>query len=62
MKTAMQQHLEWLKARMIVTEQMEKELLEQEKHQIINAHGIQMTGVNNHKCVTGEEYYNKTFK
>ena len=31
MKTAMQQHLEWLKARMVVTPQMEKELLEMEK-------------------------------
>ncbi len=62
MKTAMQQHLEWLKARMVVTEQMEQELLELEKRQIVNAHGIQMKGVNNHKCITGEQYYNETFK
>jgi hypothetical protein len=36
--------------------------LEKEKQQIINAHGIQMKGVNNHKCITGEQYYNETFK
>ncbi len=30
----MQQHLEWLKARMVVTEQMEQELLELEKTQL----------------------------
>jgi hypothetical protein len=36
MKTVMQQHLEWLKARIIVTEQMEQELLEQERQQIID--------------------------
>ena len=35
---------------------------EMEKKQIIWAHGIQMKGVNNHKCVTGEQYYNETFK
>ena len=37
-------------------------LLEKEKQQIINAHGVQMKGVNNHKCITGEEYYKETFK
>jgi hypothetical protein len=35
---------------------------EMEKKQIILAHGIQDTGVNNMKCVTGEQYYNETFK
>jgi hypothetical protein len=35
---------------------------EMEKQQIIWAHGIQMKGVNNHKCVTGEQYYKETFK
>jgi hypothetical protein len=35
---------------------------ELEKQQIINAHGIKMNGVNNHKCVDGEQYYNETFK
>jgi hypothetical protein len=33
-----------------------------EKKQIILAHGIKDTGVNNMKCVTGEQYYNETFK
>jgi hypothetical protein len=33
-----------------------------EKECIINAHGIQMKGVNNHKCITGEQYYKETFK
>ena len=36
--------------------------LEMEKQQIIHAHGIKMKGVNNHKCVTGEQYYNKTYE
>ena len=35
---------------------------EMEKRQIILAHGIKDTGVNNMKCVTGEQYYNETFK
>jgi hypothetical protein len=61
-QTAMQKHLEWLKGRMIVSLEMEKQLLEEEKQQIIWAHGIQMEGVNNHKCVTGEQYYNQTYK
>jgi len=37
-------------------------LLEKEKKQIILAHGIKDTGVNNMKCVTGEQYYKETFK
>ena len=36
--------------------------IQMEKKQIILAHGIQDTGVNNMKCVTGEQYYNETFK
>ena len=35
---------------------------EMEKRQIILAHGIKDTGVNNMKCVTGGQYYNETFK
>ena len=35
---------------------------EMEKKQIILAHGIKDIGVNNMKCVTGEQYYNETFK
>ena len=58
MKTAMQQHLEWLKARMVVTPQMEKELLEMEKEQIIKARqDIYVTG-----NLSAEQYYNQTFK
>ena len=58
MKTAMQQHLQWLKARMVVTEQMEQELLEQEKEQIIKARtDIYTTG-----NLSAEQYYNQTFK
>jgi hypothetical protein len=34
---------------------------EMEKGQIIHAHGIKMKGVNNHKCVTGEQYYKETY-
>lgn len=36
--------------------------LQMEKKQIILAHGIKDIGVNNMKCVTGEQYYNETFK
>ena len=32
------------------------------KSEIIWAHGIKMKGVNNHKCVSGEQYYNETFE
>ena len=35
---------------------------EMEEKQIILAHGIKDIGVNNMKCVTGEQYYNETFK
>ena len=31
------------------------------KSEIIWAHGIKMKGVNNLKCVSGEQYYNETF-
>ena len=31
------------------------------KQEIIWAHGVKMKGVNNHKCVSGEQYYNETF-
>ena len=33
-----------------------------DKQQIINAHGIKMKGVNDHKCVNGEQYYNENYK
>ena len=32
------------------------------KSEIVWAHGIKMKGVNNHKCVSGEQYYNETFQ
>lgn len=32
--TAMQKHLKWLKSRMVITPQMEQELIEQEKMQL----------------------------
>lgn len=56
MKTAMQQHLEWLKARMVVTPQMEDILLHEEKLQILNAHdaGLIQQG---HSV----DYYNQTY-
>ena len=37
MKTVMQEHLEWLKGRMYVSPQIENELLEREKQQVIEA-------------------------
>ncbi len=57
MKTAMQQHLEWLKARMVVTPQMEQELLDREMSQLMNAYD---TGLmeQSHSA----DYYNRTFK
>ena len=36
----MQEHIEWLKSRMEVTDQIEKELLKKEKEQIIDAYII----------------------
>ena len=46
----------------IITIESLKKAKSMEKEQIIWAHGIQMKGVNNHKCVTGEQYYSETFK
>ena len=53
----MQQHLEWLKARMVVTPLMEDILLHDEKIQIISAYdeGLMEQG-------NSVDYYNKTFK
>lgn len=36
MKTAMKNHLEWLKVRIVVTPEMEEALLHEEKQQIID--------------------------
>ena len=57
MKTAMQQHLEWLKARMVVTEQMEQELLDHEEQHIVEAYNAGLMEQGN-----SVDYYNKTFK
>ena len=59
MKTAMQQHLEWLKARMTVTPQMEQELLDREMNQLIDAF---IAGDVSKFNQTAEKYYNQTFK
>ena len=72
----MQEHIEWLKSTIEIAEEQSPILvnalklclndatqrLEMERKQIIWAHGIQTKGVNDHKCVTGEQYYNETFK
>jgi hypothetical protein len=63
MKTAMQELYDWVEQRdFYISKEWLKVLLEKEKQQIINAHGVQMKGVNNHKCITGEQYYKETFK
>ena len=59
MKTAMQQHLEWLKARMTITPLMEKELLDQEMSQLIDAF---IAGDVSKFNETAEKYYNQIFK
>ena len=38
-----------------------QECQEMHKSEIVWAHGIKMKGVNNLKCVSGEQYYNETF-
>ena len=40
---------------------IEEQATAMHKSEIIWAHGIKMKGVNNHKCVSGEQYYNETF-
>jgi len=61
--------VEWIISKLPMVNDKEPylaELIEQakemERQQIIDAHGIKMKGVNNHKCVDGEQYYNETFK
>jgi hypothetical protein len=65
MKTAVKWLIDELELDMFATDE-EMEIIikakEMEKKQIILAHGIKDTGVNNMKCVTGEQYYNETFK
>jgi hypothetical protein len=58
-QTIMQKHLEWLKARMVITK-MEIQLLEEEKQQIIDAFdGFPLSTRNSQN---GEEYYTETYK
>ena len=58
----MQDHIEWIKARMVVSKQMEKSLLEKEKQQIIDAY---ITSMRNERdlltIMSAEDYYNKTY-
>jgi hypothetical protein len=62
-QTAMQKHLEWLKGRMIVSPQMESQLLEEEKEQIIIAYETAMeTDIYNEPLKVGKQYYNQTYK
>jgi hypothetical protein len=62
-QTAMQKHIEWLKGRMIVSPQMEKQLLEEEKQQIIDAYETAMeTDIYNEPLKVGKQYYNQTYK
>lgn len=62
MRTTMQDHIEWLKAKMVVSKQMEKSLLEKEKQQIIDAY---ITSMRNERdlltIMSAEDYYNKTY-
>jgi PIN domain nuclease of toxin-antitoxin system len=41
--------------------QLKEKAKEMHKSEIVWAHGIKMKGVNNLKCVSGEQYYNETF-
>jgi hypothetical protein len=62
-QTAMQKHLEWLKGRMVVSPQMESQLLEEEKQQIIDAYETAMeTDIYNEPLKVGKQYYNETYK
>ena len=56
-KTVMQSHLEWLKRRCLITPQVEAELLEAEKQQIMDAYN---DGYG--RFESGEQYYNLKFK
>ncbi len=66
MKTQMQKHLEWLKSRIVVTPQMEQELLEQEKEQILCAFSEGLNFPKDkailytfNKSLIAENYYNE---
>ena len=58
-KTVMQKHLEWLKGRMVVSPQIESQLLEKEKQQIIDAW---YDGIHNwDKVKSAQDYYKETY-
>jgi hypothetical protein len=62
MKTVMQQHLEWLKRRMIITTKMEKKLLKMEMEQITDAYISSMKNERNLLNIkSAENYYNETY-
>ena len=62
MKTAMQEHIEWLKSRMEVTDQIEKELLKKEKEQIIDAYIISRRLSSNFlNDKSADDYYKDTY-
>ncbi len=58
----MQNHIEWLKDRMVVSKQMEKSLLDKEKQQIIDAY---ITSMRNERdlltIMSAEDYYKETY-
>ncbi len=58
----MQQHLEWLKDRMIITTKMEKKLLKMEMEQITDAYISSMKNERNLLNIkSAENYYNETY-
>jgi L-ribulose-5-phosphate 3-epimerase UlaE len=70
MKTAMQELTDWisvnditLKVSLYNNELINKinNLLEKEKEQIVNAHGLKYYDIGE-VTITGEEYYNQTYK
>ena len=61
-KTVMQKHLEWLKGRMVVSPQMESQLLEEEKKQIIDFADNYGFDICAYDYQRAERYYNETFK
>jgi len=61
-----QSSVEWLYEKMfvhrgLITIEEFEQAKAMHKSEIIWAHGVKMKGVNNHKCVSGEQYYNETF-
>ena len=59
MKTVMENHLEWLKVRIVVTPEMEEMLLHEEKQQIID---VLMQVDCDLKRSSAEKYFNEIFE